>query len=161
MITTFEQSTELYKIINGSQLKTEINGGIYKEVRPTDSNLEDIVINAILIDNELVQTGVGNVNIHVPTLSSGMPNMARMGVLAAMAFELLKYGTISAKPIWFISEDGLLSFETEDGTGVFVTNSTIGNNATFFIESQTIEKEPSVDRWFVNIRVRFKFHNII
>lgn len=129
MITTLDQSTVLYKVLKNSNLKNEITGGIYKEVRPDDSTLEDIVINTIIIDNELIQTGVGNINIHIPPLLKGEPNTARMAELATLACNYLKYQ--------------------------------VGDKLTFFIENQTIQREENINDWFINIRIKFKFHNII
>jgi len=128
MTTTTEQTTLLWHIVKASPLAGIISGSVYKLQRPTDSKLEDIVVNAITIDSELVQTGVANLNIHVPDLVNGMPNTARIEQLESIAKGIILKG-------W-------------------------GSNYTFFIENQqTIQDQDAADNWFINFRIRFKFHN--
>jgi len=45
-----------------------INGGIFKNRKPKDSQKEDIVVRALTVDAEQIQGAVVNVNIHVPNL---------------------------------------------------------------------------------------------
>lgn len=127
MKTTPEQITLLWHLINQSALSGIITGGVYKYQRPADSKVEDIVVNAIAIDNELVQTGTGNVNIHVPALTNGMPNTSRIEQLATIAETQIKEG--------------------------------FGSKYTFFVENQTVIYDPETQDWFINFRIKFKFHN--
>ena len=67
MKTTFDTDSILFRLLNGSPLKTEINGGIYcGDDRPENSELEDVCINSIdLTQDYLPQLGTSNVNIYV------------------------------------------------------------------------------------------------
>lgn len=56
----------LYKLLMSKGAKSFINGKIYKDKRPSDVKTEDIVINAISVDNQFLQDGVFNVNCYVP-----------------------------------------------------------------------------------------------
>lgn len=132
MFTTLEQTTEIWKLLNASSLKTSISGGVYKNWRPDNSEVEDVVVNGIIIDNEQIQTGIGNVNIHVPDVltNSGLqPDAGRLEVLAKEAVSILKEG--------------------------------FNKKYTFFIENQGAFKDESAKSWFINIRFRFRFHNTI
>lgn len=67
MKTTYEAVDEVYARLQGSTLKAAINGNVYKyEERPINSVKEDVVINALAIDNAQLQYGVLNVNVIVP-----------------------------------------------------------------------------------------------
>ncbi|MBT0534098.1 hypothetical protein J5300_07370 [Riemerella anatipestifer] len=46
-----------------------INGQIYKDNRPVNSNKEDIVINSLTMTNQMLQNGVFNINCYVPKKS--------------------------------------------------------------------------------------------
>ncbi|YBW68154.1 hypothetical protein [Riemerella phage vB_RanS_GDF21] len=46
-----------------------INGQIYKDNRPVNSNKEDIVINSLTMTNQILQNGVFNINCYVPKKS--------------------------------------------------------------------------------------------
>jgi hypothetical protein len=96
MKTTFDMVDIVWQRLNGSQLKTEISGGVYKK-RPTGSQVEDVVINCLPVNNEDLQQAVLNVNIHVPNITiqangvqdSSQPNTERLQELAALAIETL------------------------------------------------------------------------
>ena len=104
MITTLEIATILFSRVNNSVLKTAINGGVYKDQRPTDSNKEDIVVNVVTSDAEMIQRAVGNVNIHVPALSNGMPNHLRFTLLTELATPVLKEGYGATYNFWTESQ---------------------------------------------------------
>lgn len=128
-VASMKQTTLLYQLIASSNLKQAISGDVYKFQRPVNSDKEDVVVNAITVDSEMVQSGVANVNIHVPSIQTGdgaMPNTARLETLEAAAVNLLEYG--------------------------------FGSIHTFYLLSSNVIKEPTVNEWFVNLRVQFKFH---
>lgn len=79
--TTLTIVTEMYKLLNAHNLG--VSGGVYKYVRPMDSNKEDIVINSLPITSEYMQKGVLNVNCYVPNFEQGnVPNTARLNEIA-------------------------------------------------------------------------------
>ncbi|MEX6691257.1 hypothetical protein QTN47_27355 [Danxiaibacter flavus] len=96
MITTFDIVDIVWNQINNSELKTIITGDVYKEARPVNSNVEDIVINCLPVNNEQLQEAVANVNIHVPNLKikvdniqDSQPNLERLKDLTRIAVDLL------------------------------------------------------------------------
>lgn len=97
MITTLDLVNLVWQRLNTSQLKTAINGGLYKHRRPTGSQTEDVVINSLSINNLDLQTAIVNVNIHVPNITidvngvqdSGQPGSERLEELTALAIPIL------------------------------------------------------------------------
>jgi len=97
MKTTADQDDILFELINGSVLKTAINGGIYKGERPLNSNLEDIVISSTVISDGTLQLGVANVNIYVPKQNFNiggkvqiLKNSKRVAELLGIAKDILE-----------------------------------------------------------------------
>lgn len=68
---SIETDDVLYSILNGNAaLKAAISGGIYVAgERPDNSELEDVVTNCLSLTHGNPQSGVSNVNIHVPDLT--------------------------------------------------------------------------------------------
>ena len=111
MKTTLDIVTILYTKIKGSALEAAISGGLYKYQRPTDSTVEDIVVNVITTDAEMIQRGSFNVNIHVPKAPDGMPNSARLSALSSIAAPLLIEGYGEKYNFWIESQS---IFQDED-----------------------------------------------
>lgn len=85
----------LTTLLNGG-VKSTINGNIYKDRKPTNSNLEDIVINSVVMDNGYLQDAVLNVNCYVPYIqvkADGItqyhPNHARLKAITETVYPLL------------------------------------------------------------------------
>jgi hypothetical protein len=130
MRTAIDQTTILFKVVDGSPLKTAITGSVYKDQKPANSLLEDIVVNSVTLSGSesLIQRGVANVNIHLPNLSNGLPNHVRIKQLEDIATPLLED---------FTAEDH--NFWTEIA-GVLI-------------------RDESSGKWYLNYRLKFKFHN--
>ena len=60
---------DVYNLLASSVLPTLINGGIYLSSQPLGSKKEDIVIGVLAATASQYQTGILNVNIHVPNLN--------------------------------------------------------------------------------------------
>lgn len=99
MKTTADAINEVWQWLNASSLKTQITGRIYKVRRPiVNSDLEDVVVNAVVIDNSDLQKGFINVNIHAPNLKvrvsdgydDSLPDLKRLTELAGLAKEILR-----------------------------------------------------------------------
>lgn len=136
MITIIEANKILWQEVNTSPLKAAITGGVYKDVRPTDSTVEDVIVNTIVAPGSelLIQRCVGNVNIHVPPLlvnnsKDYIPNQDRL--------------------------EGLGNITKSHFEGVY------RHKYTMFIEGTELIQEPNKDAWFLNIRIRLIFHNNI
>lgn len=65
-MNSLEAIDKVFNHLKGGLLSTSITGGVYKHRRPINSVTEDVVINSLGINNEKLQRGVLNVNIHVP-----------------------------------------------------------------------------------------------
>jgi len=128
-ITTLDISQILYNRINVNSVKSVISGEVYRDQRPSDSTKEDIVINVITSDSELIQDAVCNVNIHVPKLSSDLPNHVRMEAIVNVVNPIVEEAN--------------------------------GDTYSFYTESQNFIKDPSIQEYYYNFRLRFRYHNTI
>jgi len=132
MRTGLDQTTILYKAINASPLKPAINGDIYRDERPSNSNKQDIVVNAITLEGSesVIQRGVGNVNIHLPNLANGLPDHTKFKALSDIAVTTLK--------------------------------DYVNGDYNFWIDAAPqLVKDLSSGKYYLNIRIKFKFHNTI
>ena len=70
----------LSKILNVPELTTLLSGGsVYREVRPTNSEEKDIVINVNFLKDRYetgVNYGIANINIYSKALSNGLMDSA-------------------------------------------------------------------------------------
>lgn len=97
MITTLEIENIIFLHLRDSALADEITGKVYKRSRPPQSNVEDVVINCLPVNNAQLQAAVVNVNIHVPNIKvqagnftdGAHPNHPRMLELANIARGIL------------------------------------------------------------------------
>lgn len=135
MRTTFDQEDILYSILATSAVKAALSGGIYKQIRPDDSKLEDVVINSLPIDQGSVQRSTANVNVYVPDIqikingkNQYQPNTTRLKTLTALIVPALQERYSSEK--W-----------------------------NFWISNQTTFREPEINQHYLNLRIEFKFHN--
>lgn len=88
MRTTFELVNIIYqKLVAYAPLTAaNLTGEIRKQGRALNSVLEDIIINALPIDNAQLQSAVININVHVPNILVGtgevqdesQPNLKRI-----------------------------------------------------------------------------------
>ncbi|MCF2498400.1 hypothetical protein [Dyadobacter chenhuakuii] len=134
MKTALDQDTEIFKLLSVPGITSMISGAIYKEGRPSDSELEDLVINTITTGDGTRQFGVSNVNIYVKDISAliggkqqFLANTARLITLTNLVKPLLE--------------------ETD------------GDDFALWIESTRIVKEPEINQHFINIRIEFQFIN--
>lgn len=137
MRTTLNIVDILYTVLHGDNaLKTAISGKIYKNERPVDSKVEDIVINSLPVTGDQLQAAIGNVNIHIPNLKlninnvqdNSQPDLGRLGMIT-----------------------DLVVSDVEDYTGP---------DYWFFIQQQTVFPSDVVGEYYSNIRVNFFSENI-
>ena len=110
-------------------LNNAIDGGIYKQKRPDGSIKKDVVVNSLAVDNEQLQRGVINVNIHVPNLlvvineqpDNSQPDHVTLNEISQIVIGLLK-------DYW-------------------------GTEFHCDIQTQSLIEEPELKENFVNIRV--------
>jgi hypothetical protein len=97
MKTSLDRIDVVWQLLNGSSLKSNINGVVCKTRRPAGSTNEDVVINSLFVDNEQLQSGIINVNLYIPNKAqkfgeiqdNSQPNFARLKELVTIAVELL------------------------------------------------------------------------
>lgn len=133
---SIETDDTLFQILNAnSALRNELRGGIYVWERPDDSMKEDIVINNLFINHDVPQTGISNVNIHVPDVARVIngkqqfkADRERLRALTAHTIAALKAANII-------------------GLAIRITN-------------ETILKEPNIKEHYNNIRIEWNIHKI-
>lgn len=64
MKTGIEAITDVWKLVNVPSVKTLVNGVIIRQRRPKASNLFDVVVNCLGLSNQMLQSGIININIH-------------------------------------------------------------------------------------------------
>lgn len=72
MKTGLDVTSVLFKKLNVVAVKSAITGNIYKDEKPKNSELEDIVINCLPVSADQPQRTTANVNIHVPDMTVGV-----------------------------------------------------------------------------------------
>ncbi|NML70031.1 hypothetical protein HHL23_09480 [Chryseobacterium sp. RP-3-3] len=95
--TVLEGKQWIFELLSQGNIKSVINGNIYKDKRPSGSTKEDCVINSVSMDNSFLQDGVFNVNFYVPMLSvllngitQYMPNNNRMLEISKAVYPILE-----------------------------------------------------------------------
>ena len=130
MKTTNTILSDIYTIVNASPIQA-LNGGIYKKIRPTDSQLEDCIISLISgVDSKFIQDGALYVKIFYKDLFQA--NTYMEDTLNGSAKELL---------LWNLSET-LLNTE--------------GYN--FYVETRELytESVPEIHQHFAILKMNFK-----
>lgn len=131
MKTTHDVEGLLYAVLYGSQIMQVISGGIYRKERPSNSSLEDIVINALPITGTQVQRATANVNLHIPDKefriggqTTKRPDTARSKELTDLAVSVLE---------------------------------AYSQQQSYFVDRQQEIQDPATGRYYVNIRIEFRF----
>ena len=130
MKTSFDIDSILFKLLNGSDVKAAITGGIYyQDDRPDDSTSEDVLVNTITLTQDfLPQIATSNVNIYVCDKNKRIngkeqlkPDLKRLNALTKTVLATLRNARI---------------------TGVKIIP-----------ESQTTLAETSIKQHYVNVRI--------
>ncbi len=119
MKTNYDALDVIFKRLN-TLVKPSISGKVYKLRRPLNSKLEDIVINALPISDEIPQECIVNVNCYAPNIEtkiSGVstlsPDTKRMKEVAELVAETLE-DVDAADYHYFISNQAVLQDESSD-----------------------------------------------
>jgi hypothetical protein len=80
MKTTFDISDILYPIINVTSVTSTIDGRVYRDKKPLNSELQDIVIIPLTNPNgdEIIQFPVYMVNCFCKNFDNGLPNITKL-----------------------------------------------------------------------------------
>lgn len=100
--TSLIAQDDVKKLLDATALPSMITGQIRHNMRVLNSTKEDIIINTLYWDGDQLQSGIINVNIHVPNLKGQLaeggsaqdrtqPNIARYLELAAVAVPVLDF----------------------------------------------------------------------
>lgn len=81
MVTTFELKSIVYNLVKASTFKTILNGDIYIDERPLNSDKNDIVIGALSIPNEVLMPSTVLINIYAKNIKSGTTDVPNLAVL--------------------------------------------------------------------------------
>lgn len=133
MRTTFDITDILYEAIKAHGFT--ISGGVYKFVRPVNSNKVDIVVGSLPVNGEQIQTAVANINIFAPNLQ-----LVINGVQD------------NSQPDW-----NTLKNVTELVVGFLKEK--IGNDYWFRFQQQNFFADPEAKSYYSNIRVKFYSEN--
>lgn len=127
---SIETEDVLYKVLNDSaELKANLSGGIYVQgERPDGSELEDIVVNTISLTHGLPQTGTSNVNIHVSDKPQSIKGRKQR---KANRERLRELTALVLSALNMANVPGL----------------------TFWVETETIIKEPEISQHYNNLRI--------
>lgn len=134
--TAKQVQTDIIALLRGSELATEISGGVYRNgLRPRDSRLEDAVVIFTTGLPDEIETGVVTVNIYVPDIDP-----YENGVLV---------------------EDGERT-ETLEILAQGWVDSLLGSGTNYVFElRQTIytEAEPDIKQHFVVVKMGYRLYN--
>lgn len=132
---SFDTDDILFSVLNASdELKAAIKGGIYVQgERPNNSEKEDIVVNNIVLSHSFPQGGTSNVNIHVSDFKVKINKQEQRKADR----ERLRFLTdIVVKTLKAANIEGL----------------------TFWIENETVIKEPTISQHYTNLRINWNIH---
>lgn len=93
MITSIELKSIVYKIVRDSGVKSVINGDVYIGNRPTNSSTNDIVINALSVENSVLHNSVVLVQIYAKDIFKNetyYPNYAALSKATKYLLPLFK-----------------------------------------------------------------------
>lgn len=81
MITSLDLASIVYKSVSNSNIKSLINGDVYLEERPFNSDKNDVVIGALSVPNTILQESVVLVNIYAKDLFDGRSHLPDLKLL--------------------------------------------------------------------------------
>jgi hypothetical protein len=133
--TTFDLVNIIVSILKGNTaLMSTINGGVYKQ-RPAGSTKEDIVINSLPVNNLQMQSGLVNVNIHIPTIAVTIDGTVDHQLNAARFKEVTDMVIALLDDVW--AQDYNLG-----------------------VQQQNLIKEQNGTEYYNNIRIEFNIINL-
>lgn len=93
MRTTIDIGEIIYKAINTTAVKAEIDGKVYRNRKKINSKLQDIAIIPLPISSDAVQEGFYNINCYCPDfIETSTPNTVKLNsIVKAVLNELENY----------------------------------------------------------------------
>lgn len=129
---SIETDDVLFSILDAWEaLKATISGGIYAQgERPDGSAKEDVVINNLYLNHETPQSGISNVNIHVPD------KQVRIGDTEQMKADRERIRELTAIVLAAIKSANIPGL-------------------TIRVTTETVIKEPGISEHYNNLRVEW------
>jgi len=91
MKTTFEIIPYLFEIVNVASVTDLIDGRVYRNRKPVNSELKDIVITTTGTNNDYVQDGVAFINIYCRKLEKvNTPDITNLKLIANAVISVLE-----------------------------------------------------------------------
>ena len=99
MITTIDINDILYPIINVASVKATIDGGVYRNKKPLNSELQDIVILPLsnCSGDEIINEAVFMVNCFCKNFSNGTPDITSLRAIANAVIAVMEAYAASSK----------------------------------------------------------------
>lgn len=121
--TSIDIERDMFALVKGSALAEEVNGDVYRSnMRPPESELEDIVVRFTAGVDSQIQTGVVSVNIYTVSkrLKDGMEvdDKNRCGTLLTLFYAMIEAGIASSG--YDLSTDGSPRIEFDNEAKKFV-----------------------------------------
>ena len=124
MKTSHDVLDILYPVVNVSTVTGTINGRVYKNARPQNSKLRDVVLVPLTIQNNpnedtnesTVQPGTAIANCYAPNLNTGEPDIAHLKATAAAVISTIEAHSNASTYYVFkiISENTMNDLENPD-----------------------------------------------
>jgi len=92
MITTFDIGEVLYPVINVATVKAVIDGAVYRNKKPLNSELQDIVILPLsnYSGDEIFNESVFMVNIYCKNFLNGTPDITNLSAIAEKVIAVIE-----------------------------------------------------------------------
>lgn len=111
MKTTFDISDILYPIINVTSVTGTIDGRVYRDKKPLNSELQDIVIIPLTNYNgdEIIQLPVYMVNCFCKNFDNGLPNITKLKTITDAVIKVIEeYSATSNYYVFEITNQTLM-----------------------------------------------------
>ena len=111
MKTTIDILDILYPVINVTAVKTTINGGVYRNKKPLNSELQDIVILPLsnYVGDEIVNDATVMANCFAKNFANGTPDITSLrAIINAVVAVIEAYNSTSHYYIFEITNQTLL-----------------------------------------------------
>jgi len=116
MKTTFDINDVLFKIVNVATVKATIDGRVYRDKKPLNSELRDIVITPLsnYNGNEIVNDATFFVNCYCKNFANGTPDIAKLRATTDAVIAVLEaYNNTSNYYVFDIVNQILLNDEDQ------------------------------------------------
>lgn len=112
MKTTFDINDILFPVINVASVQTTIDGRVYRNKKPLNSELQDIVIIPLsnYVGDEIINDATFMVNCYCKNFNNGTPNITKLrAIIDAVAAVIETYNNTSNYYIFDIVSQILLN----------------------------------------------------